>query len=181
MSAVAPQTPLELARRFWRWWTAELRECIPTRFVAFLTRLSVLPLVVPEGDGYSIYRFDGTNWKRVAGVRAGDSTEATAKALGAQLKSVRATRFAVALPNGQFLSKILQLPAVAEENLRNAIGYELDRHTPFKPEDVGYDCCVIDRNETAREIAVRLVIAHKANIAQAMERVAGSGVLVAAE
>ena len=82
--------------------------------------------------------------------------------------------------SGQFLAKTISLPQAAEENLRNALGYELDRHTPFKPDDVGFDCCVVGRDEKNREIAVNLVIAPKATISQAVANVAGTGLLVTA-
>jgi general secretion pathway protein L len=169
----------EQVRRFWRWWSGELRECVPSALVRWSTRLSVLPLVVPEGsNGYSIHRFDGEAWRRV-GQATGDTPEALAKALGGRLQNLGIDRFTLGLSSGQFLAKTVHLPAAAEENLRNALRYELDRHTPFKPEDVGFDCVVLGRDAATREIAVRLVIAPKATIAQAVERVAASGALVA--
>ena len=170
----------EQIRRFWRWWSGELRECVPGALMRWSTRLSVLPLVVPtSGSGYSIHRFDGDAWPRVGQV-SGDTPEALAKALGARLQSLGIKHFTLALNSGQFLAKTVNLPAVAEENLRNALRYELDRHTPFKPEDVGFDCAVVGRDAAMREIAVRLVIAPKATIAQAVERVASAGAMVAA-
>jgi len=169
----------EQVRRFWRWWSGELRECVPGALVRWSTRLSVLPLVVPETNGYSIHRFDGDAWQRVGQVN-GDTPEALATALGARLQSLNVKRFTLALNPGQFLAKTVRLPAAAEDNLRNALRYELDRHTPFKPEDVGFDCAIVGRDEAVREILVRLVIAPKATLAQAVERVASSGALVAA-
>jgi general secretion pathway protein L len=169
----------EQLRRFWRWWSGELRECVPGALVRWSTRLSVVPLVVPESNGYSIHRFDGDAWQRVGQV-TGDTPEALGKALGARLQSLNIKRFTLALNPGQFLAKTVHLPVAAEDNLRNALRYELDRHTPFKPEDVGFDCAIVGRDEATREILVRLVIAPKATIAQAVERVASAGALVAA-
>jgi len=169
----------EQVRHFWRWWTGELRQCVPGPLVRWSTRLSVLPLVVSESNGYSIHRFDGNAWQRVAQAR-GDTPKAQAEALAARLSSAGIKRFTLALNPGQYLAKVVNLPAVAEDNLRNALRYELDRHTPFKPEDVGFDCAIVGRDEAAREIAVQLVIAPKATIASAVERVAATGALVAA-
>jgi general secretion pathway protein L len=169
----------EQFRRFWRWWVAELRECVPAGIVHWLSRLRVAPLVVPEDGGFAVYRFDGATWKRMA--RAdGDTPEALAKALGAELRKTGIERFAVGLLPGQFLAKSISLPQVAEENLRNALRYELDRHTPFKPDDVGFDCCVVGRDDQNREITANLVMAPKATISEAVARVAGTGLLVTA-
>ncbi len=169
----------EQARRFWRWWRGQLRECVPSGIVRWLSRLSVVPLAVPEDGGYAVYRFDGARWQRVARVN-GNSPETLAKALGDALRRAGTSRFAISLPPGQFLAKTISMPQAAEENLRNALRYELDRHTPFKADDVGFDCCVVGRDEKNREIAVNLVIAPKATISQAVASVAGTGLLVTA-
>jgi general secretion pathway protein L len=169
----------EQFRRFWRWWVGELRECVPTGIVQWLGRLRVAPLVMPEDGGFAVYRFDGARWQRVAKA-AGETPEALANALGAELRKARIERFAVGLLPGQFLARTISLPQAAEENLRYALHYELDRHTPFKPDDVGFDCCVVGRDEKNREIAVNLVIAPKATISQALAGVAGAGMRVTA-
>lgn len=169
----------EQLRRFWRWWADQLRECVPTGTVHWLSRLRVAPLVVPEDGGFAVYRFDGAMWQRV--VKAdGDTPEALATSLGAELRKAGIERFAVGLLAGQFLAKTISLPQAAEENLHNALRYELDRHTPFKPEDVGFDCCVVGRDEKNRKITVNLVIAPKATISHAVAGVAGAGLLVTA-
>ncbi|MFS8085858.1 MAG: hypothetical protein ACMG6H_09525, partial [Acidobacteriota bacterium] len=175
----APVAIGEQFRRFWRWWGGQLRACVPTGIVHWLSRLRVAPMVLPEGNGLGVYRFDGAVWQRVAKA-VGDTPEALAKALGAELRKAGIERFAVGLLPGQFLAKTISLPLAAEENLRGALRYELDRHTPFKPDDVGFDCCVLERDPKTREIAVHLVIATKATISQAVATAAGTGLLVTA-
>ena len=179
MAALEGLSLTEQIRRFWRWWTGELLACIPAGIRNWSRRLRVLPLVVAEGGGFSIYRYDGKTWKRIATAQ-GDTAESRVKALAVQLRGARIEKFAVGLPPGHFLAKTLPIPQAAEENLRNAIQYELDRHTPFKPEDVGFDCAIIGRNEATREILVRLVIAQKTTIANAVAAVAATGLTVAA-
>ena len=169
----------EQFRRFWRWWIGELRQCIPGGVIRWLSRVRVAPLVMPEADGFGIYRFDGTAWQRVATARA-DTPDLLAKSLGAELRKAGIARFAVGLLPGQFLARTISLPQAAEENLRNALRYELDRHTPFKAEDVGFDCCVVGRDEQTREITAILVISPKATISNAVASVAGTGLLVTA-
>ncbi|MEP6702526.1 MAG: PilN domain-containing protein [Betaproteobacteria bacterium] len=178
-SAEVAITAGEHVRRFWRWWTGELRSCVPASIVHWISRLRVLPLVVPGENEFSIHRFDGSTWRRSGGA-SGDTAESAVKMLGAELRKANIKRFALALTSGQYLTKLIHLPQVAEDNLRNALRYELDRHTPFKPDDVGFDCCVVGRDDAAREIAAQLVIAPKATIAHAVASVAGLGVLVAA-
>lgn len=169
----------EQLRRFWRWWLGELRECVPAGIVHWLSRLHAAPLVVAEDGGFAVYRFDGATWHRTAAA-AGDTPEALAKALGGELRKAGIERFAVGLRKGQFLAKTISLPQLAEENLRNALRYELDRHAPFKPEEVAFDCSVVGRDDGNREIVVNLVMAPKATVSLAVAGVAGTGLLVTA-
>ncbi|MEP7083399.1 MAG: PilN domain-containing protein, partial [Betaproteobacteria bacterium] len=132
-----------------------------------------------DAGGFGIFRFDGVGWQQVATAVA-DNPEALAKALGAALRNVGIERFSVGLPTGQFLARTINLPQAAEENLRGALRYEIDRHTPFKADDVGFDCCVVARDDRSREITALLVISPKATISQAVASVAGAGLLVTA-
>src|SRR5207302_659702 len=76
----------------------------------------------------------------------------------------------VALPPRQVMRKTLVLPAAVEENLAQALSYDLDRHTPFRPEQLYYDAAVIDRNPAARTIGVDWVAALKTEMESAREQ-----------
>ncbi len=163
--------------RFWRWWTGELRALVPRSILNWTSRMRVVPLVVAEDHGFGIHRFDGMTWQRVGKVGPGTAEEAAPK-LGVALRRLGIAKFAVGLLPGQYLAKTVSVPLAAEANLRTALRYELDRHTPFKPEDVGFDCCILSRDEKSRELGVRLVTAPKVTIANAVAAVAGTGLLV---
>ena len=49
-----------------------------------------------------------------------------------------------------------ELPAAVEENLRQALAYDLDRHTPFKPDELHFDAVVVARDAAKKEIRVDL-------------------------
>ena len=44
------------------------------------------------------------------------------------------------------LRKTITLPAAVEENLQQALAYDLDRHTPFKPDELYFDAVVVGRD-----------------------------------
>ena len=178
MATLEGLSPVDQMRRFWRWWTGELALCIPAAFRNWVRRLSVLPMVVADKGGFGVYRYNGKTWTRIATAQ-GDNAESLAKALAVELRNTRVDRFAVGLPAGQHLSKTLTIPQAAEDNLRNALLYELDRHTPFRADEVGFDFAVIGRNELTRELIVRLVIAPKTTIANAISTAAATGLTVA--
>lgn len=49
------------------------------------------------------------------------------------------TRVVAQLPRDKLLQCTLKLPAAAQENLRQVLGYEMDLHTPFTAEQVCFD------------------------------------------
>ena len=55
------------------------------------------------------------------------------------------------------------LPAAVEENLRQALAYDLDRHTPFKPEELYFDAAIVDRDAARSTITVDLAAARRAD------------------
>jgi general secretion pathway protein L len=66
------------------------------------------------------------------------------------------------------LRRRLTLPAAVEDNLRATIGYDLDRLTPFKAEDVAFDAAVVERDSARRTIGVDLVAVRRRALEQAI-------------
>ena len=79
------------------------------------------------------------------------------------------------------LRKTIVLPAAVEENLRQALAYDLDRHTPFKPEELYFDAAVVERDPRAGKIRVDLAAARRAQSSTpAVAHAAGWGATVVA-
>ncbi len=76
------------------------------------------------------------------------------------LKEFRGARSNIlaALPRSEAFIQYVYLPIAAEEDVCAAVGYELDRHSPFAPEDVYYDCHVIRRMPDSAQLYVMLII-----------------------
>ncbi len=86
---------------------------------------------------------------------------------------VAEARVAVSLPASQVLRKTITLPAAVEENLLQALAYDLDRHTPFKPDEVYFDALVVGRDPAKKEIRVDWAAALKTVVDQARRRAEG--------
>lgn len=67
---------------------------------------------------------------------------------------------ALRLTSAQALSKIVYLPAAAQENLQQVVGFELDRYTPFKPEQVYSAAVSVDKTELG-QLRVLLILTPK--------------------
>ena len=80
------------------------------------------------------------------------------------------------LPQRIALQKVLDLPLAAEENLREVLGYEMDRHTPFKAEQVYYDYEVLGRQTEARRLRVRLTLVARSLLDDALQKITSWGI-----
>ncbi len=72
------------------------------------------------------------------------------------------TRCRVILPADKVLSRDLDLPLAAEENLTEVLGFEMDRQTPFRASEVYFDYRVLKRDNATQKIRVSLQVAKRA-------------------
>ncbi|GAB3378972.1 PilN domain-containing protein [Lysobacter fragariae] len=66
------------------------------------------------------------------------------------------------LPAGSALRRRLQLPAAAADRLRDVVGFEIERQTPFTADAVAYDARVVGRREGDGPIDAELVAVPRA-------------------
>src|SRR5450755_1366421 len=179
--------------RFWRWWSDELAPLIPAAWRGAMRRRLTRP-VVEFGDGEAIFWrpqvIDGAlRLVEVARVAlAGDSGEVAAAgraavnavAITADGEIAAAPKVVIALPPRQVMRKTLVLPAAVEENLVQALSYDLDRHTPFRPEQLYFDAAVVTVNPAAKTIGVDWVAALKTAVDSVRRQVEDWGATVVA-
>jgi len=197
LPAIRPRLS-ELARRsglagFWPWWTAQLNALVPPRPRAALERRRMRPVLVFDGDHATLWR-PGMEGERAVMAPAttipltGD-TATIAGAGRAAMASLASGSYGAAavtpkvmlsLPARDVLRKTLTLPAAVEPNLRQTLAYDLDRHTPFKPEEIYFDATVVGRNPEKKEIRVDLVSCRKAVVDAAIRHATAWGAAVSA-
>jgi general secretion pathway protein L len=160
---------------FWRWWTGELAPLIPAVPRGALQRRRARPNI-EFGDGEAIVwrpeLVEGAlKLTRVAVIPLAGDAAASATAGRAAVAALSKTphgspssgapRVAIALPQNQVLRKQIVLPMAVEENLLRTLAYDLDRHTPFRPDQVYFDATVIGRDLAKKTIRVDWVAALK--------------------
>ena len=160
----------DLARRlgvtgFWAWWTRELNALVPAAPRAALARRRMRPVLVFEGDHATLWRPAMEEGRAVmveaaripltgdaaavaaAGQAAFAPMTMTRMAYGGSLAPVRAV---ISLGPRDVLRKRIVLPAAVEENFRQALAYDLDRHTPFKSDELYFDAAIVGARSRAR-------------------------------
>ncbi len=63
------------------------------------------------------------------------------------------------------LAREVSLPLAAEQGLQTAIRFEMDRLTPFRPDDLFWDCRILRRDRVRGVLLVDLAVVPKATVA----------------
>ena len=179
--------------RFWEWWTHELNALMPTAPRAALTRRRMRPVLVFSGESATLWRPATANGQPVMAVATtisltGDAASVTAAGRAALAPLIHvvygapaaAVRVVISLPARDILRRNIVLPSAVEENFRQALGYDLDRHTPFKAEELYFDAAIVDRDAVRNTIIVDLAAARRAVVDPALKAAAAWGADVAA-
>src|SRR5215468_6050366 len=178
--------------RFWRWWIGELAPLVPSASRVAFQRRFKRP-VIELRDGEAVFwrpEFDN-GAARLAIVEQvslnGDAAAvlASGRAAVARLAAnasggIAAPKVVIALNPRQVLRKELTLPAAVEENLAQTLAYDLDRHTPFRAEQLYFDAVVLDRDSAKKMLHVDWAAALRTIVDDAKRQIEAWGAVTAA-
>lgn len=148
--------------RFLTWWGHELVGLLPARVRALLAERRDEVLLGLDAGSLWLERRGRRVLERQRFDRAGDTVELRAALAAATRDDEQPPRVLLALPASRVLRRPLSLPAAAEQNLRQVLAFEMDRQTPFRADQVYYDCRVAGRDEATRTLAVELAAVPRA-------------------
>ena len=146
---------------FWRWWSGELIALVPQWLRQFSTNATNGLLIEVTPQAVVLQRWvqgsltEQGRIDRQSGDR--DSQGITFQALFSKLHK-HDEQVALWLTDTQCLVKQIELPLAAAKNLRQVLGFEMDRHTPFKAEQVYFDFRVLRVDNQKNRLAVKLVV-----------------------
>lgn len=146
--------------QFMRWWLAELAFMIPVKLQGLLNQTPEYRVLLMREGGLVLNHLSSSTVTELGAFTLDDvapGNDAYAEQLGE-------LPLALALDQGMALKRRVRLPDVLEENLYQAIGYELDRLTPFRPDQVYYGVRIAERLTTSRQILVDLVLTPKTRL-----------------
>ncbi|QBQ53537.1 PilN domain-containing protein [Nitrosococcus wardiae] len=152
---------------FLSWWGQGLLCCLPSGVRQLFWHETTRLVLEPQGKGVRLHRERGESKEDLGfynGIERGDERfEGKDKVLVFRLSPE------------QTLSKPITLPLAAEENLRQVLGFEMERHTPFATNQVYYDFEVIKRSLEAHHLIVRLVVVPRRILDEWLERLSHWG------
>lgn len=168
-------------RRFWRWWSGELTALAPPWLRRSVASADAA-LLIEFAQQVIVMR----RWWQGALTEQGrlglKPAEPDANALAFQ--TLFATlhkpgeRVALCLSGAQCLSKQIDLPLAASENLEQVLGFEMDRHTPFKAEQVYFDFRETGRDD--QRLTLKLVFAPRQAVDGLLQTLTGWGAPISA-
>ena len=178
---------------FWAWWLKELSGLVPARPRAAMQRRRMRAVLAFEGDRATLWQpvlRDGRlsmvetasiGLSGDAGAIAVEGRTALAKwSTRAPGAPISGPKLVISLSPRATLRKTLVLPAAVENDLRQALAYDLDRHTPFKPDEVYFDAAVVHRDIGRGQIRVEMVAARRAQVDAAVQYAQSFGATVVA-
>jgi general secretion pathway protein L len=151
------------ASAFWRWWIGELSRLLPERF-ALLRGGGGVPMLSLEGEEVRLIEGYGATTPGDKSIVIGPLDEsrrrAAVRALLERSGETRA-RARVALGRDDVLVRRVSMPAATEENLAQVLGFEMDRLSPFRADEVYFDHRVVARDPASGQFTVELAIARR--------------------
>lgn len=163
MSAVAARSPVA---RFLTWWGQELAGLLPA---GWRDRLGNDRLVVDLADGEARFtRLVGGRELALGSLPAETDRREAARRLLAGIP-LADTPVLLRIGGGRALAKTVTLPLAAEENLHEVLGFEMERLTPFRADQVRYAYAVAERRPAEKSLRVDLVVVPRDGLAGARD------------
>ena len=165
---------------FFAWWFKELAGLVPARLRGALEGSAHAALLDLSGPEIVLSRLSGRSWRELGRVDPqGLNEPAQARAFARLIKKAKLDELDVVLrlPASTALRKTLSLPLAAEENLRQVLTFEMDRHTPFSADEVYFDYRVRTRDAETGRMEVELVTVPRKVMDERCERAAAWGVV----
>jgi len=173
--------------KFFDWWLGELAGFVPAQLRRRLTQLGQHGrLVLAMGPSeVALINEQGSRARQLGQIahRPGDPVSdearrelaAALKRRGSSILAWRQPSVCLRLPAGSALRNLINLPLAAESNLREVVSFELDRHTPFKAQDVHFAHRTVSRIGVPPRLRVELTIMSRAAVNAALSAAHGFG------
>ncbi len=164
--------------RFFAWWFGELAGCLPDRLRLLFGRNGRKLWISVAGDSVTFEQVKGEAVQQLGSLDlsqhglAGQAESAREILSGGKLGQAEVV---IRLPRDRSLRRTVDLPSPALENLREVLTFEMDRHTPFKSDEVYFDSRVTARDSQNKRIKVDLLVVTREVADRAIDLVTGWG------
>jgi general secretion pathway protein L len=132
---------------FFQWWGRELAFLIPKKIRALLSDRSGNLVFTAANSGFNVCFFRDAATEPAFNRHLDSGDQSAYQKLKEQNSDIEKADCILRLTDAQAVKKVLYLPAAAQENLQQVVGFELDRYTPFKAEQVYFTVAPMGKTE----------------------------------
>jgi len=160
------------AGQFFKWWGEELRNAMPPRL---RTRMQYARrrLLMQDSDGELVFSVDSANEiQSLDSVSTDQDPQLQQQRVRDLLQRHELLEVSrdLLLSNDVVLHTDVVMPLATEANLREALAYEMDRHTPFRAEEVFYSWRGLKRDREAGQLHFELYVTPREAVEAQIER-----------
>lgn len=149
---------------FFHWWGHELNALLPDSFRQFFVQEYQYLVAQPEAD-HIILTWVGTDkTKSIGRFDFNDEGKLSFQELLQNQPELKELNLILRLPSLDAVSKQIFLPTAAADNLQQVVVYELDKLTPFKPDQVYFAVKHNPQEQTLDHIKATLIVTPKAKL-----------------
>jgi len=163
--------------QFFKWWGGELANLLPGRLRAQLQYARRRLLIQDYADEVSISVEDGEAVQALDTFSKDGDTQLQQQQVRELLQQHELTQVSrdLLLPDEQVLRIQSVLPLATESNLRQALSYEMDKHTPFQAAEVFFTWRVLQRDREANQLHFDLFVTPREPVEAAIEKLTPLG------
>lgn len=164
--------------RFCRWWFGELAAFLPATLRRTISGQAP-DLILEPRDGTVL--FHSRQGEKVDQLGSCDATAAglpNGLAVTLRKSRTRHGQTILALPRALVTIQDDELPLAAAENLNDVVGFEMDRLTPFRQDEVYFHASVLNRDSEQQKLTIALTASPRATVDTLLARARAWGLAV---
>ncbi len=164
-------------RGFFTWWFAELSAMAPAWLRKMVTESYDYLLVGSRGDNFHLTLLTEEPGKEFGDVVLNNEGREVWFQMVSRNPDLLKIPIVLRLDADQVLVRVVTLPSAAESNLYQVVGYEMERLTPFRLDQIYYDVRLVEKLSERKQIKAELVLVPRTYLDATLKRMAGLGLL----
>jgi general secretion pathway protein L len=162
-------------QRYWTWWVGQMSDALP-KLSSVRKRAAIS--AVPHGDGLQLRARDDPN--NVLGELSPDMSERQRHALldRTDAETGGNRRVVLVIPNSAGLQREAELPLAAEPHLAAVSANELERWTPWRPDQAVFSVRVVERSPVEGRLLIELTAVPRFVFSRAAELLKENGLVL---
>jgi general secretion pathway protein L len=158
--------------QFFKWWGGELRDALPARMRAQM-QYARRRLVIQEHEGeIALSVDDGSSVQALDAFATSGDVQLQQQQVRELLQQHELTQVSrdLLLPEEDILRIESVMPLAAEANLRQALSYEMDKHTPFPAAEVFFTWKILQRDREANHLHFELFVTPREPVEEVIKK-----------